>query len=396
MDYPKTVEELQDYISNRVEESIHLDYKSSDAINDRKRNEIAKDVSAFANSDGGLILYGILEEESLPQKIDEGVDHLRFTKEWFEHVIRSNVTPNVEGLIIRRIPLSEERSAYAVAIPKSFRGPHQERESKRYYRRYNFESAPMEDYEINDIRLRSQNVPPLVSVDVTIRKKHLVYIVVSNVGSLVATDVKFQFSREPSWPHGRPPMFEKGIRFLPPGRVFEFFYHTFPEVLADGSEIIGDFSVQVSYTHPMADQIISDQFEIDLRDFFGASVYDSELDSHGEKLEKAIKNLTGQLTSISESSKKLFDLVGPTGLDLSTRTLRNIRRLLSGRSSFEKLDPMKCSDASFQEVLQVDNDLAYRIWAYFHRPAPNASLSEVEGMNDSILGRIRSRFRCDE
>ena len=30
---------------------------------DKKKAEIAKDVSAFANSDGGIILYGIEEQE---------------------------------------------------------------------------------------------------------------------------------------------------------------------------------------------------------------------------------------------------------------------------------------------------------------------------------------------
>jgi len=40
---------------------------------ERNKNEISKDVSAFANSDGGTIIYGIEEEGHLPKRIDGGV-----------------------------------------------------------------------------------------------------------------------------------------------------------------------------------------------------------------------------------------------------------------------------------------------------------------------------------
>ena len=41
---------------NEIEENLHLDYKSAGALSkiDRKKDEITKDVSALANSDGGI------------------------------------------------------------------------------------------------------------------------------------------------------------------------------------------------------------------------------------------------------------------------------------------------------------------------------------------------------
>ena len=58
-----TFADIQYLIDNGVEESIHLDFKAAGALakDDKKKNEIAKDVSAFANSDGGIIIYGISE-----------------------------------------------------------------------------------------------------------------------------------------------------------------------------------------------------------------------------------------------------------------------------------------------------------------------------------------------
>ena len=55
-----TIEELQRLIDEGIEESLTLDYKSSGALsNSKARAELCKDVSAFANSIGGTILYGM-------------------------------------------------------------------------------------------------------------------------------------------------------------------------------------------------------------------------------------------------------------------------------------------------------------------------------------------------
>ena len=69
--------ELLALIANQVEENIHLDYKGGDSLQktDGKKKELSKDVSAFANSDGGTIIYGIKEFDDvarrhLPEKID--------------------------------------------------------------------------------------------------------------------------------------------------------------------------------------------------------------------------------------------------------------------------------------------------------------------------------------
>lgn len=60
-----SIEIIESLIANEVEENIHLDYKASGALGkkDEKKSEIVKDVSAFANSDGGIIIYGLTEED---------------------------------------------------------------------------------------------------------------------------------------------------------------------------------------------------------------------------------------------------------------------------------------------------------------------------------------------
>ena len=59
-----TIEDLQSLIDNEVEESTNLEYKSSFAIENKKwKEELAKDVSAMANANGGTVIYGIREKE---------------------------------------------------------------------------------------------------------------------------------------------------------------------------------------------------------------------------------------------------------------------------------------------------------------------------------------------
>jgi predicted HTH transcriptional regulator len=65
---------LRFLIQNQVQESIHLDYKRSETLENTEanKNEISKDVSSFANSDGEIIVYGVEESGHIPTLIDIG------------------------------------------------------------------------------------------------------------------------------------------------------------------------------------------------------------------------------------------------------------------------------------------------------------------------------------
>lgn len=153
-----TEEDIISMVENGVEENLNLDYKACGSLSkeEKKKSEISKDISAFANSAGGTVIYGIIEEGNKPLKIDEGFDPKVISKEWLEQIIDSKIQRKVPGVRINPIELSSskgERVIYVVYIPQSPLAPHMASDN-RYYKRYNFQSKPMEDYEVKDVANR--------------------------------------------------------------------------------------------------------------------------------------------------------------------------------------------------------------------------------------------------
>lgn len=149
---------LQRYIDDQIEESLQLEYKAGEALYNGNgvTKEIAKDVSAMANSAGGLIIYGIGEHvdrelRHLPDSF-RPVDRRYCSKERLEQIISSNIQPRLSGIKIYPVPLDSGPNdvAYVLSIPQSDT-VHQVVSNKRYYKRFNFEAVPMDDYEVRDV-----------------------------------------------------------------------------------------------------------------------------------------------------------------------------------------------------------------------------------------------------
>jgi Putative DNA-binding domain len=155
----ETKSDLDRLIEEDIQESLTLDYKDARALEktDQKRNELCKDVSAFANSAGGQIIYGIQEDGHHPVRVQDAdaVNPADISREWVEQVIDSNVQPRIQNLRIQPIDVALGRVAYVITIPQATsNAPHQAPDNKYYYRQ-NFQSVPMEDYQVRDTMRRA-------------------------------------------------------------------------------------------------------------------------------------------------------------------------------------------------------------------------------------------------
>jgi len=357
--------------------------------------EISKDVSAFANSDGGVIVYGIVEQEHRPQSLDTGIDHTRWPREWLESTIQSNVAPILDGLTVTQLPVSETHSLYVVSVPKSYRAPHQDRSSFRYYKRHNFKSSPMEDYEVQDVRSRRQTLPPLISFDVSIDQSVFVNLCVENIGDVAATDVKFQFTPELVWERGVPPAIRDGIKALPPRGRFAFMYSDVHKTFSGQSSVVKRFSATVSYFHSGAQRTVSDFFEVDIASFEHTLIEQTELHLHGKRLEASIEKLIQKADAIEKRLERLEPLAGPTGLNLSVATLRSLASIMGVEARIEPIDPSSLGYRGFREVLGCDEQIALNLYRYFQYERRTSKLEDTKGVPAEVLALVRKHFLID-
>jgi hypothetical protein len=382
MNPPRSIVDLEKYIKLEIAENIHLDYKASPALSKKNRDEICKDVSSFANSDGGLLIYGILEEDDLTTVLDVGVEKSSISREWIEQVINTNISPNIPGIEIIEIQKDKTNSYYAIKIPKSFNGPHQAPD-KKYYKRYNFTSSPMEHYEIEDINNRRLIVPPLVDFNVELYD-HLIKLVIENIGDQVATDVKFEFDEDFRWYRAEMPnALKNGIKFLPPRRKISFNIGTSFSILGKNSEYQSSFDVKISYIHPQTASRYIEDIHIDLNDFMGCSVPPNELKDIAKHLDEISKFKT-DLNTISTELTSLARISGASGLDLSLTSLRNLKHIFEKESGFEPINLRDCDFQIIAEYLGVSNSLAMDIYEWIHCNHNHAPLESIEGITEEL------------
>src|ERR1041385_8252045 len=168
----------QAYIRNLIvansEESTYLEFKGAEALNltDKAKNDIAKDVSAFANADGGILIYGVKEQDHKAGS-EDFIDGNKFSKEWLEQIIQSRIKKPIEELKIYPIRYKTvSQTIYVIDIPRSSDAPHQA-SNKKFYTRRNFLVEEMEEYEIRNAYDRPRKTQlEILEPKITGRPKH--------------------------------------------------------------------------------------------------------------------------------------------------------------------------------------------------------------------------------
>ncbi|MBI2415640.1 MAG: ATP-binding protein [Candidatus Kerfeldbacteria bacterium] len=155
---------LQGLIDSSIRESEILEYKTASRnFTDSDKKEIKKDISAMANSGGGVIIYGIATDPSDKTKPNqlESIDPLNI--ETIDRVIASGIQPNING-ISKHIVESGTKKYLILYIPKSESAPHQNLQDFRYYRRIGTESKPMEHFVLE--LFFGKRLSPVLSLEV--------------------------------------------------------------------------------------------------------------------------------------------------------------------------------------------------------------------------------------
>lgn len=129
---------IKSLIDASASESVNLEFKRDfygNTYADKK--ELLKDITAFANTLGGILIIGIDEDQGVASSLvplpGTDVDN---ELQRLESIIRSGIEPTIVGLRMRRIDV-DSGSVIVIHVPRSFNPPHRViiKNSNRYYAR---------------------------------------------------------------------------------------------------------------------------------------------------------------------------------------------------------------------------------------------------------------------
>lgn len=148
-----TETDLEELLTNQVAEGKTIEYKASlPQSSDEAKKELLADVSSFANTAGGHLIYGIKEDKGLPMEIsglslsDTDAEKLRI-----DNIIRDGVSPRIQGIGIEPVKLKNGTVALVIYVPQSWSSPHMVsfKSSSRFYAR---NSAGKYQLDVQEIR----------------------------------------------------------------------------------------------------------------------------------------------------------------------------------------------------------------------------------------------------
>lgn len=139
--------DLLNLIEVRREEGTQIDFKRDLPKDDHEgRKAFLSDISAFANTSGGDLVYGMLEAngfaaEIVPQALPTSADGYVLK---LQSSIRDRIEPIVQGVGIHPIPLAAGGYALIIRVPRSFTGMHRVRGDGHFYVRKSRSNAQLD------------------------------------------------------------------------------------------------------------------------------------------------------------------------------------------------------------------------------------------------------------
>lgn len=188
-----SLEQLDALIANRAQEGLYLEFKRGLALRlaGDARRELVKDCTGFANAAGGLLVYGIAEENidhvDVASALDpvpaDGANSARISE-----ILRSNTSPPINSYEIVELQLPGGVGR-VVAIEIGAAGTaHQNLIDHRYYQRSGSTTQPMTDFQIRDVMNRRSKPEVLVEprMKPLVRRddfhRYLLEVKITNVG----------------------------------------------------------------------------------------------------------------------------------------------------------------------------------------------------------------------
>ncbi len=146
-----TQKDIQKLIDLGIDESLDIEFKRADEISvtdDKSLNKLSVIITSFANTIGGILIFGIDTKKRRAKKISF-VDGNIITAEKLKSALYTRIQKNINKLEIHCIEFDADKSKSVILfkIPESDKSPHMAFD-KKYYKRYNFKEHVMDEHEV--------------------------------------------------------------------------------------------------------------------------------------------------------------------------------------------------------------------------------------------------------
>lgn len=151
---------LEQYLAEHQEENLHLDFKTLAGPQFRVSNDkqnLAKALSGFANSDGGIIVWGVDARKNSDSFDCAGslkpIPGVASLVSRLNSLTSDMVNPSVDGIQHRVVHQNADSSGFAATlVPRSDAGPHMAKAGlDRYYKRSGDSFLKMEHFDVADM-----------------------------------------------------------------------------------------------------------------------------------------------------------------------------------------------------------------------------------------------------
>ncbi|HXU29663.1 MAG TPA: ATP-binding protein [Thermoanaerobaculia bacterium] len=146
-----------------IKEGRHIEYKQALPSDKSEKRDFLADVSAFANADGGDILFGVHDKRANGQSTGQpdfvGLSGLNVDQEILklQNSIRDGLEPPLR-VEIREVPGFDKGPILVVRVPQSWNSPHMIKSTPSFYVRNNNGNNPLGVQEIREVFLRSETI----------------------------------------------------------------------------------------------------------------------------------------------------------------------------------------------------------------------------------------------
>jgi len=151
-------DKLKKIVELKVKEDIRTGFYPAsflDPSSQKKTDFLSILVSSFANSNGGILIFGIHSQRKKASTFDFVTDE-QVSIDWLKYSLESSISPSIGDLSISEVCIDENpgKRIFVIKVHNTNNAPHMASD-KRYYKRVECRELLLEEFEVRELYHRT-------------------------------------------------------------------------------------------------------------------------------------------------------------------------------------------------------------------------------------------------